>query len=372
MTAVAARRGRSLLFWAAIVGGLALAALLLGPPAAEGDPLDPRSTGRFGARGLVLLLEELGGDVVVSDRVPADGADVAVVLVDRLSEEQRDALAVWASRGGVLVVADPASPLHPRPPAGTIGSGLFDDGLRRGSCDLPPLAAVERLDVGDGVRFPLAAGSTGCFGDPGSGEAAIVAAPEGRGAMVSIGVPSMFANERLANDDNAVAAAALLVPRPGTAVVVLEAAAPGGGEDTLADLIPRRVNLALLQLVVAFGLLALWRSRRLGRPVREPQPVQIEGSELVVAVGNLLQRTKDPDRSGALLRRDLHRRMAQRVGLPADAAADTVADVAASRSGAEREAILAVLAGPAVRNETELLALARQIDAIAQEVLHGR
>ena len=90
------------------------------------------------------------------------------------------------------------------------------------------------------------------------------------------------------------------------------------------------VRLALWQLVVAFVLLALWRARRLGRPVAEPQPVQLPGAELVVAVGNLLQRAKGRGQAAGLLTDDLRRSLAERLGLPPSAPADQVADAVAA------------------------------------------
>src|SRR6266581_6954843 len=73
-----------------------------------------------------------------------------------------------------------------------------------------------------------------------------------------------------------------------------------------------RVRLAMWQLVVAFAVLVLWRARRLGRPVAEAQPVQIPGSELVVAVGNLLQRARGRGQAAGLLTDDLRRTLAER------------------------------------------------------------
>ena len=50
------------------------------------------------------------------------------------------------------------------------------------------------------------------------------------------------------------------------------------------------VRGSLWQLALGFLVFALWKARRLGRPVAEPQPVELAASELTVAVGNLLQR----------------------------------------------------------------------------------
>ena len=336
-------------FWVAILAALLLVAVALGPPARDGEPLDPRSTGPDGARGLVLVLEELGASVSIGERVPGDGTDVALVLTDRLRDDQHDRLLGWARLGGTLVVADPGSPLH-QADRGFLGGAVVDEGtIGQGLCDLTPLAGAGEIEVDGAAAFERDAGATGCYGD--EELAAVVAVPTGRGVVVSIGAPSLLVNDRFDEASNAVVAAALLAPAPGTTVAIVERAVAGSGDDTLADLVPDRVLDALLQLAIAFCLYALWRARRLGRPVAEPQPVQIEGSELVVAVGNLLRRSKDPDRAAALLRRGLERQLA-------------------GRSGVDRDALTEVLERP-VRSDAELLALARDIDRIRQEAIHA-
>jgi hypothetical protein len=137
------------------------------------------------------------------------------------------------------------------------------------------------------------------------------------------------------------------------------------------ELVPTGVRLALVQLGIAFVLYTWWRGRRLGQPVREPQLVQIGGSELVGAVGNLMQQTHDPDRAARLLRADLRRRLAERLGLPPDSTPDIVAQVTAARSGADRDQVARAVTDVPVRTEDELLDLARDIDRIRTEVLHG-
>jgi hypothetical protein len=132
------------------------------------------------------------------------------------------------------------------------------------------------------------------------------------------------------------------------------------------------VKQALLQLGVAFVLYALWRARRLGRPITEPQPVQIAGSELVVAVGRLQESAHHRDAAADVLRHDLRRALAARLGLPPDAPAEVLADGAASRSGADRNAVLAALSDQPLADDGQLVATADQIDAVRQEVLHGQ
>ena len=135
--------------------------------------------------------------------------------------------------------------------------------------------------------------------------------------MVATGGPEFALNERLDERDNAVLAAALLAPTGTEQVQFVEAAAPiGGGDETLLELVPDGVWRGLAQLALAFLLYALWRAIRFGRPVAEPQPVAIAGSELVEATGRLLQRTLDPGRAAEVVRADLRGAVARRLGVP--------------------------------------------------------
>ena len=116
-------------------------------------------------------------------------------------------------------------------------------------------------------------------------------------------------------------------------------------------------------------MLALWRARRLGRPVLEPQPVQLPASDLVVAVGDLMQRAKGRDQAATVLRDDLRRTLAERLGLPPATPAEVVADAVAATSPSGRRAddVLAVLTGPAPVGEDGLVLLAQQVESIRRD-----
>jgi hypothetical protein len=151
-------------------------------------------------------------------------------------------------------------------------------------------------------------------------------------------------------------------------VAFLRPPPPGAGTKSLADLVSDRWWDALWQLGIAFALLALWRARRLGRPVLERQPVQLEGSELVVAVGDLLQRAGGRGAAADRLRDDARRRVADRLGLPPSAPLDAIAGAVASRTGRPTADIAALLAGPPPATEAELAELARSLESLTLEV----
>ena len=367
---------RRALPWVALVVGVALVVVVAGRGAEEGNPLDPASAGPLGTKGLVEVLRELGGEVRVSADRPGPGTETALLLSDDLTPERRQGLVDWVGRGGTLVVADPSSGVTEVTQAGSTGIGLLDAEIER-RCDVAALAGVGRVAAPGGVVFEVPEGGgaapggvRACF--PRNDGAWLLVQPLGGGTVVRLGGASVLVNQELGEADNAVLLASLLVPTEGTAVQVLQPPLPGGGNAGLTDLIAPRVRLALWQLVVAFVLLALWRARRLGRPVAEPQPVQLPGAELVVAVGNLLQRAKGRGQAAGLLTDDLRRSLAERLGMPPSAPADQVADAVAARTGIPRERALRTLTGSTPRDEAELVALSQAIDTVRREVIRVR
>jgi Domain of unknown function (DUF4350) len=358
--------------WVAVVLGVALVVAVAGRPGEEGNPLDPASPGPLGTKGLVEVLRELGGRVRVSADRPGTGTETALLLSDDLSPGRRQRLLDWVGRGGTLVVADPSSGVTAVEQAGSTQIGLLDAEIER-RCDVAALADVGRVAAPGGIVFEIPegqgtpGGTRACF--PRNDGAWLLVQPVGSGTVVRLGGASVLVNRELGEADNAVLLASLLVPVEGTTVQVLQPPLPGGGDAGLTDLIAPRVRLALWQLVVAFVLLALWRARRLGRPVAEPQPVQLPGAELVVAVGNLLQRAKGRGQAAGVLTDDLRRSLAERLGLPPSTPADQVADTVAARTGIPRERVLRTLTRSTPRDEAELVALSQAIDTVRREVI---
>ena len=348
----------------AIGVGLLGILLLQGSPD-DGPPLDPRSDAPDGTSALVSLLEELGTDVQLSVGLPGAADDVALVLVDQLDEEQTGQVLDWTRAGGTLVVADPASSLTPEvfgPPL------LEEEALSRGICSIGALDDVEEIDAGVAHRYDTGRAHSSCLGS--RDFAFVVAQAEGAGDIVAIGGAHFATNERLGHDDNAVLAAALLAPRPGTAVRFVDAPLPaGGGDKSLGELISDGVRRGGLQLAIAFLLFAAWRAVRLGRPVAETQPVEIAGSELVSAAGRLLERGRSAGGSADVLRTRLRRSLAVRFGVPPAAPPSTLAEVVAERSGADRSLIDTAIGEQPVTSDDELVAVADAIATVHQEVL---
>ena len=382
MNAAAAGRGwvGRALPWVAVAVGVALVVAVAGRGAEEGNPLDPASPGPLGTKGLVEVLRGLGGRVSVSADRPGAGTETALLLSDDLTPERRQGVLDWVGRGGTLVVADPGSGVTEVEPVGSTRIGLLDAEIER-RCEVAALGDVGRVAAPGGVVFKVPEGPAGPGGTGGGGARAcfprndgawLLVQPLGEGTVVRLGGASVLVNQELGEADNAILLASLLVPVEGTTVQVLQPPLPGGGTAGLGDLIAPRVRLALWQLVVAFVLLALWRARRLGRPVAEPQPVQLPGAELVAAVGNLLQRAKGRGQAAGLLTDDLRRSLAERLGLPPSAPADQVADAVAARTAVPRERVLRTLTQTTPGDEAELVALSQAIDTVRREVTRVR
>jgi hypothetical protein len=356
--------------WVALGVGLVAVVLVASSPTSSGRSLDPASTAPNGTKALVELLRAAGGDVRVSSTAPTARDGVVVLLSDTTSVAMTDDLLAWVGAGGTLVTADPRSSFTPGGEGLATPFGLGDATLGRGGCTIAALDAVEVIAPGrDHVRYPVPDGAARCF-DDGKG-AFVVDEPTGGGHLVAVGGAGVFTNEYLGKQDNAVLAVALMAPRSGTRVTVLWGMKATESRTSLGNLIPTGVRLAFWELLVAFVVYALWRGRRLGRPVAEVQPVQIAGSELVAAVGNLLQQSKDPDRAARLLRADLRRRLAERLGLGPGADADVLADITAARTGVDRHRLARALTDLPVHSERELLDLTHDLDTITTEVLHG-
>jgi uncharacterized protein DUF4350 len=376
MSATAERRGvAAWLLPVLVLVGTFLALVAIGGGSSSSDePLDPRSDERLGTSALAALADELGADVDITDRLPDPdaaasepaGSHVVVLFADTLETGQSNQLERWVEAGGTLVVADETSSFTPDE------TDAFGDATDVGStCDIPPLddLDVDRIEPwSGGVLYDVPAGSDGCVGN--GDEAYIVATPRGDGTIVSIGGVGMFVNVALDEGENAPVAAALVAPEDGTELdLVRPGPVAGSGDDTLLDLISPNVRRAIAQLAIAFLVYALWRSRRLGAPVAEPQPVAVAGSELVAAVGSLLDRSGSPQHAAELLRADLRRFLGDRLGLPADSSPQVLAAVAAERSGADEARVAWALGSAPPDDDAQLVALAQIIDAIRQEVL---
>ncbi|HUG84442.1 MAG TPA: DUF4350 domain-containing protein [Euzebya sp.] len=337
-----------------VLGAAAVVALVIaiGPRGQPGPPLDPRSTSPLGARGIVEVMQRLGTDMRVGDGAPAAGQDgVALVIVDNLSEDQRGDLREWVAQGGRLVLADPFSELAPDLVGLT--SIAFTEPTIEPACEDPLVAGVERVAVSGGNVFDLPEGATGCF--PRNDGWWMIRSPEGEGEVINLGGPLSLTNELLDDADTAILLVNLLTPPEGGGLHVVIAYDPSAAPDTLGDILPDQVGLALLQIPLAWVALVWWRARRHGHPPVEAVPVRIEAAETTVAVGNLLHRAGRAQDAAAIIRARVHAELIRRLGIPEEADPATFIAVVAARTDLQPHVLRRLLLDPLPQSDADLV-----------------
>jgi hypothetical protein len=185
--------------------------------------------------------------------------------------------------------------------------------------------------------------------------------------VLGSGVP--LTNAALAHRGNAALALNLLRGSP--RIVWLVPSPPAitpAGQKSLFQEIPGPAYLVTLQLFIAAGLAALWRTRRLGPLVAERLPVVVRASETVEGHGRLYRSRRSRGRTAAVLRDAARHRITARLALPADADASAVSAAVTAVTGREPGAVQAILYGPVPRDDAALVALGQDIDALEGEV----
>jgi hypothetical protein len=352
----------------AVGAAIILTAVLTATRSDPALPLDPGSKDTDGTAALVDVLTELGRPprVVGPDDIP--DARVVLLLRDQLSDRRRRRLDAQVRDGARVVVADPSSPLAPEVVART---GVLGRILSRG-CDVPALRDVGEIRPGGGALYATAGGGQTCFTDQGG--AWLVITPVGRGHVVALGGPGALLNSRLGTADNAILLTQLLTPVDGGGPVVvrpvLQTVAEGEGvqADALSELVPPGIRVMVWQLLAAFGVLVMWRARRLGRPLADDAPVRLASSELTSAVGALLARNSARAAAAGYISTHTRRRVARRLRLPASAGTDDIADAVAARTGRDRDEIVAVLTPPPPADDRQLLATTAALTTLEQLV----
>lgn len=368
------------------VGLAAVVLLFIVRAEPEQEPFDPRSMRPAGTRGLVVLLEERGAAVDIARDAPAPGDDERViVLADRLDSAQRAALLAFVEAGGVAVVADPQSPLHGgpgvdagsevvsgAPPTRRAQLGADEEAnVLRGDCTIDAVSQLRGVFTPDGVLFETQPDQPHCFGE--DEVSFVIVRRVGAGLIVGLGDNESLTNEYLRFADNAGLATSLLAPRGEGRVRVLlgrdanrSAADIGTGDKTLVDLIRPGWWMAMIQLGIAFVVLAFARGVRVGRPLREPIVAPIAGNELVAATGNLMQRARHAKRAGWLLRSRLHRDLCAQYGVDPASPIDELDRCVSQRAGTAPGAVTAVLLDD-VADDAGLLHLSARIDDLRKD-----
>ncbi|MFJ3673425.1 DUF4350 domain-containing protein [Streptomyces sp. NPDC090106] len=343
--------------------------------------LDPRSVDPLGSRAVAELLDERG----VSTRVVATldearaavGPDTTLLVAepDLLTHRQQSLLRIaTAPAGGRTVLVAPGSRSIGRLAPDVTADPLTSDASTLDpDCDLPAARLAGAADTG-GVRYStvhLAADA--CYPSERLATLLRVPAPEG-GDTVVLGAPDIFYNDRLDEQGNASLALQLLGSRPHLVWYLPSLSDPSAtdpdDERDFFDLLPSGWKWGTLQLFLAAALAALWRARRLGPLVPEKLPVAIRASETVEGRARLYRKADARDRAALALRSTTRTRLAPLVGVPVSQAhtPETLLPALSDHLRGDGQALHSLLFGPPPSDDTALVSLADQLDALEREV----
>ncbi|WP_406401924.1 DUF4350 domain-containing protein [Streptomyces sp. NBC_00879] len=374
-------RGLLLALVILVAAGIAMAALRSGD---QHGRLDPRSADRYGSRAVAELLKDRGVSTRVvttlDEAASAGGPDTTLLVTgpDLLTETQQGTLReAMADSGGrtVLLAAGPAS-------LGTLAPGVHSEAptsvsARTPQCSLPAADSAGSAELG-GERYTTERpGADRCY--PSDGLPTLLRIDEtGNGDTVLLGSPAILYNHRLDKNGNASLALQLLgsrshlvwyLPSLGDNSAAQDST-DGDTDSAFLDLIPSGWLWGTLQLAVAAVLAAIWRARRLGPLVTERLPVAIRASESTEGRARLYRKVNARDRAAAALRSATRTRIAPLLGVPPAGAHSPDAllpAVSAHLPTGERD-LNGLLFGPAPADDTALIHLADQLDALEREV----
>ena len=345
---------------AALVGAVLLVVLLAGQARGGGPALDPASTDERGTRALVELLDRYGS-VDVIDGVPGPQHDTALLLSGTDADRGGEQVDAWVESGGRLVLfADDAAVVA------TTAGGFFG-GVDRGLCDIEALDDVGEIDVSTGVNLLVEPADGSCFGD--GRQAFVVAGDRGAGTVVTLGSSAPLTNRYLDEADNAVLAVGLLAPSDGTSIALVQPRSPFEGGQGSLELLGPAFDRSIWQAVVAFAILAFATAIRFGRPVTEAMPARIAGSELVAAVGGLMEDAGQPAQAAQVLRDAARDDLGRLLSLDPVAPGDHLPLLVAQRTGRDQDEVLAALHGP-VATTGDLVRTARTLEDLRRECRH--
>ncbi|MFB7026860.1 MULTISPECIES: DUF4350 domain-containing protein [unclassified Streptomyces] len=385
-TALSARRiwtrvrGVALVVAVVLIGGLVLATVR--STNAHGA-LDPRSTDPHGSRAVAELLKERGVTLTLAttlDEATAattPGTTLLVAAPDLLTDAQlstlRTAAQTSASRTVLLGAGSPS--------LGVLAPGITsapDTAVTNLSpaCTLPAATRAGSVDLG-GERYEVAPGATADSCYPSDGLPTLVRLPgTGTTDTVLLGSPDILHNTRLDQQGNASLALQLLGSRPHLVWYLpslYDASADAPEDDTTGNflaLIPSGWLWGTLQLALAALLAAFWRGRRLGPLVTERLPVALRASEATEGRARLYRKANARDRAASVLRTATRTRLAPLLGVPSRDAhsPDLLLPALSARLPGTTADPRDLLFGPAPADDSALVRLADQLDALEREV----
>ncbi|TQJ88558.1 DUF4350 domain-containing protein [Streptomyces sp. SLBN-31] len=343
--------------------------------------LDPRSVDPYGSRAVAEILADHGVTTrVVTTLAEARAAaspntTLLIAVPDRLTPRQQTALhaAIADSGGRTVLVAPGSSSVEKLVPGVTADPATSFDSTLAPRCGLPAAQRAGRADTG-GIRYTTThLEAAKCY--PSERLATLLRIPQnpGDGDTIVLGAPDILLNDRLDEQGNASLALQLLGSRPHLVWYLpslSDSSATDGGEKSFLDLLPSGWLWGTLQLFIAAALAALWRARRFGPLVPEKLPVAIRASETVEGRARLYRKANARDRAAAALRSTTRTRLAPLVGVPVSQAhaPETLLPALSAHLRGDGQSLRSLLFGPPPSDDTALIALADQLDALEREV----
>ncbi|WP_432129023.1 DUF4350 domain-containing protein [Streptomyces sp. bgisy082] len=385
-TALSARRiwtrvrGAALVVAVVLIGGLVLATVR--STNAHGA-LDPRSTDPHGSRAVAELLKERGVTLTLAttlDEATAattPGTTLLVTAPDLLTDAQLSALrtAAQTSAGRTVLLGAGSPSLTVLAPGITSAPDTAVTNLSP-ACTLPAATRAGSVDLG-GERYEVAPGTTADSCYLSDGLPTLVRLPgTGTTDTVLLGSPDILHNTRLDQQGNASLALQLLGSRPHLVWYLpslYDASADAPEDDTTGNflaLIPSGWLWGTLQLALAALLAAVWRGRRLGPLVTERLPVALRASEATEGRARLYRKANARDRAASVLRTATRTRLAPLLGVPSRDAhsPDLLLPALSARLPGTTADPRDLLFGPAPADDSALVRLADQLDALEREV----
>lgn len=331
--------------------------------------LEPDSVSPDGARALVEVLEQdRDVDVVRSSSdaeealADAGGDSVLVVFLDhRLLPGELDSLAALDAE--TVLVQPTLRSLEAFAPGVDVTGRADPDEALAPLCTMAEAVAAGEAEVGGELYgAPEGSGAVGCY-PAGSGEA-LVRIDDGASTTTVLGTGEPLSNAELDVEGNAALALNLMGAEN---VVWLRPDPPQeAGSATLAELVPLGLRWSLAPIVVALGLLALWRGRRMGPLVPESLPVAVQASETTRGRAALYRSRKARDRAALAMRTGFLDRTVPKLGLASDSSDEAVVSALAARTGDEPAELSALLYAadpdPFTADDGALVRLADELD----------
>jgi hypothetical protein len=333
-------------------------------------PLDPRNDSPDGTHALAALLADRGVTVTLASTLPhleaAATAGTTIVVSEPAALSGTELQAISRTAATVLLVDPMQNALSAFAVTATPGAQILATTLNPG-CSLAAAVTAGSARV-SGELYTVTSPVTQCYRQ--GGAAALISSARTNGATtIVLGSAATLTNGQLATEGDAALALSLL----DTSAVQwvssdLVAGATPKSKQGLLNLLPSRLLWATLQLFIALVVLALWRARRLGRPVVEPLPVVVRAAETVEGRARLLHAARSRDAAARSLRAAAVRRLSRVLRLGPDEAAESVTALVSERANQPAGHINSLLYGGEPADDAAFVRLAQELPRLESAI----